>query len=991
MVQVSKVRREGLLFAAKPDVMSSDEFEIIARSLARYDALDDAGRLIADKAAEARAGQEFLDLFGIEDARTWDPRVLWDTLTPERRYIAPLGKAANGGRPVMLNINEPALGGIGPHGLMVGMTGSGKSKHMRSIILGFAVTHPPEVLQFLLGDFKGEAEFNGFERLPHCVGVVSNLEDSAYKLNRFGEVVDGEIDIRQEMLKQAGFDSVTDYEFARSQGADLPPIGRLFIVLDELSELLKIRPDIGALFGRVGKQGRSLWISILVSSQQVESGKLEALYTQCSYAIGMKVNDAGESRKAINSPLAYDELKKAPAGSAILAVDGEYTKYRSYFTKAPFKPPRPKGNQTSLLEGFEVGPHRFSAAVTPLPDTVPDVGVMEEELAEADLEVNAGGEAPAVESVLLERIELVGRNRLPRALWLPSLDDTPQIPISELATELWGRPWNALTTDARLVVPIAREDDPRRHSQNVVTVDLAGPGGHVGIVGKTQSGKTMAVQTLMLALAQSHSPQRIQFYGLDFGGGKLSQMADLPHVAGIANASEAEKVERVIVEVEQLLLKRQREWGLHGVDIAEFRARKFGGGQAGPDFPDDGHGDVFLIIDNISGLQGVYYDLHDRVTKLIESALNYGIHLIVTNDNWLRLKVADKLGTKLELCLANPVESKCRIRDQAKEVPTNQPGRGLQLNGLHMRIAAPLDKPMGDLTSDAEGAAVRAAAAAVSAGWQARDYRRTCSLRVLPAMVSYDDLPPAPPRTLKLGMGQNSLSTVALDIGRAPHFVAAGRGESGRTTLLRTLLRSITETFDAPDRANPSFDQAQIFLLEFEDYQLIDAVDERYRAGYACGPKDAAALCEELARKARLRRPPADLPEAQKRNWRPNSPRWFVVVDDFNLLTHSQVAGQQRSALSPLVEAIPRGRSIGLHVLAATTADDWYRTGQSNKVISEMQTAGLTALIMDSSNKERYFEDIKGAARVAGRGELWNRKTGRELVQVAMPHEESAS
>ncbi len=979
MVQVSLAKREGLLFAATPDYMSRNEFATLARSLARYVPEDEAGKVLAKAASEIRSGQEFLDMYGIEDARVWNPRALWDSLTPASRLKIPVGKAVVGGKVVWLDLKQTAEGGFGPHGLLIGMTGSGKSKFLRTVVLSLAVQHPPEMLQVLLGDFKGEAEFAGLERLPHTVGVVSNLEDSAHKLDRFQDVIEGEMEIRQEELKRAGFESVYDYETARAAGAKLPPIGALVLVLDEFSELLKIKPELGPAFDQVGRLGRSLWVSILNASQRLESGKMAGLIAQQNYAIGMKVRDQGESRRAIGSPAAYDELKNAPPGTAILAVDGEFTKFRAFYTKAAFQPPRKKKTTKQAdFDGYVVDVHRFESGVAPLPEDLEEIAA-EDDADDEHTEQPAGVDAPTVESVLVEQLARHGAGRLRRSMWLPPLDDVPEIPLEELTREFCNRDFSEVILDGGLVVPIAREDNPRKHTQEVVALDLSGAGGHLGIAGRTQIGKSMSMQSVMLALAHSHSPARVQFYGLDFGGGSLTtRMAGLPHVIGIAGGGSPEKVGQIVIEVEKLLRSRERQWDIDGLDITTFRARKFGPHPA--EVPEDDHGDVFLIVDNVAGLKNFSLDLHDRVVRLADGALAYGIHLMVTNDGWMSIKpaLADKLGSRIEHRLSQPVDSKTRDKDLARKMP-DLPGRALQHNGLHMQMAVPYGHRE-TVDKEGEALATQGAVAQIAKAWLDRGFGKRREVKMLPDRIAYAELSPAPKGTLKLGLGQNELSTVGIDLTRWAHFWGAGSTQSGRSTLIRTLLKSITETFDPPNFAAPSLDQAQIILFE-ADYNVIDSFDERYKVAYANTPAEIHEICKGVAAKMEQRRPPSELSDREKSRWRPSSPRVFVVVDDLDQLS-TVTAGSRMSALQPLVGAIARGRQIGFHVLAATQADQFFRTGKSNKVLQAMDEAGASVLILDSDKREIYVSDVKGDSRRPGRGQFWTRKDS-QLVQVA--------
>jgi S-DNA-T family DNA segregation ATPase FtsK/SpoIIIE len=955
----------GLRFAARADVMPLHEAEVLARALARYTPLDDIARALAQRAAEQRAGQEFLDVFGITDAREWNPRTLWEAVKkPGERLKVPLGKDA-GGNIVWLDLKEAGQGGHGPHGSLAGMTGSGKSKLLRALVLALAILHPPEVCRILLGDFKGEAEFAGLEALPHVVGVVSDLSSSAAKLDRFEAVLRGELALVSEMLAEAKYDSVHDYELARATTRpDLPPIGALVIVLDEFSQLLK-NPKVGAqmaaVFDEVGMQGRSKWMHILNASQRAEQTKAGWLAANQSYSMVMKVKDAGEGRAA-GSALAFEEitLGKSPPGTAFLVVDGEHTKFNSFYTKGPFVAPKTAGNRTQAEDNF-IDVHAFTAAVTPLPDNLIE---SQEPQGDEQIQTVPDIDAPTVESVLVHQIAQHG-GAPARPMWLPALEETDEIPIDEMTREFWGRPWDKLEPDNGLVVPFAREDNPLRHSQGLISLDLSGALGNVVITGATGTGKSTAACTVMMMLAVSHSPQRVQIYGLDFGGGKLGRLAKLAHVAGIAGRGEEdERCRRVIAEVERVLHFRIRHWGAQGLDVAEFRARKFGGADGA--VPDDGHGDVFLVVDNIKALKDSALEIHDRIVQLAEAALNYGIHLVVTCDSWIFANTAieGKLRSRIELRLEHPEETKCVDRQAAKNVP-NQPGRGLQRNGNHMLVGVPR-------LSGSSQQQIEPTVTAVSGLWGTRGVQSAPVLRVLPAQIGYSELPSAPPGVLKLGIGEKEMSVVGVDLTRAPHFYCAGSSTSGRTTVLATLLRAIQDTYTP--------EQAEVILFEPSNYDLVDTVSPQYRKVYATDSQEIEQLSTLVAEGLAARQPPRGMAADELAKWRPTGPKLFIVVDDLNLLSQ----GSTTSALLPLVGAIAKGRQLGVHVLAATNVERWHAGGGMNKIIAAMTIAGTAALVMDGPRTEIIVDAVRPARRVPGRGELYYRKTGGELIQVAV-------
>ena len=224
-----------------------------------------------------------MDLLGLGDVHGFD-RLAWRAAARPRPAAVPIG-LGDGGGVIHLDIKESAQQGMGPHGLVIGATGSGKSEFLRTLVLGLAMTHSPEQLNMVLVDFKGGATFAGMSQMPHVSAVITNLAQELTLVDRMQDALSGEMVRRQELLREAGnYASIRDYEKARAAGEPLEPLPSLFIVVDEFSEMLSAKPEFIDLFVAIGRLGRSLGLHLLLASQRLEEGRLRGSSRTCPTA-----------------------------------------------------------------------------------------------------------------------------------------------------------------------------------------------------------------------------------------------------------------------------------------------------------------------------------------------------------------------------------------------------------------------------------------------------------------------------------------------------------------------------------------------------------------------------------------------------------------------------------------------------------------------------------------------------------------------------------
>ena len=900
-------------------------------------------------------------LLGIGDARDLDTEITWQRRPPRNRLRIPIGVDPEG-RPVELDLKESAEGGMGPHGLVIGATGSGKSELLRTLVTGLAATHSSEAVNLALIDFKGGATFAGMAELPHTCAVITNLSDDLALVDRMGDAINGEVNRRQEMLRAAGnFASVRDYEKARMDGADLTPLPSLLVIIDEFSELLSSRPDFIDLFVMIGRLGRSLAIHLLLASQRLEEGRLRGLDSHLSYRIGLRTFSAAESRTVLGVADAYT-LPPVP-GSAYLKFDTEsLLRLRAAYVSGdlPVRGQHVGGgsNGQEFAMPFTLGRVRAPRLPVESTATMPALrGVITE----------ASGDT--IMGAMVSK--MVGHGPAAHQIWLPPLDEPPA--LDQLLTPLGIDPERGLCPvgwggNGRLIVPIAIVDKPFEQRRDLLWADLSGAAGHAIVVGAPQSGKSTLLRTLLCSIAVTHTPAEAQFFLLDMGGGALGSIAGLPHVSGYATRRDPNRARRVVAEAVTLLAQREQFFATNGIDsAAAFRQRRAELKESG----DEGRefGDVFVVVDDWTTLRHEYEQLDEAITNLAARGLGFGIHVIVSANSWMgvRAPLRDAIGTRFELRLGDPADSSIDRR-AAMNVPADAPGRGLTREKLHFLTALP--RIDGNQQPATMGEGTHDLVRRIRDGWTGAP---APAVRLLPGQVplsAIDRERPPTPRSIPIGIAEHDLKPVYLDFAADPHFIAFGDVESGKSGLLRTIANGIMSRYSAQDSA--------IIVVDYRR-GLLDAVTGDHLLGYAGAEPVLTGLVEQVAAGMQTRLPGPDVTAEALRTrswWR--GPEVFVLVDDYEL-----VATAGRNPLAPLLEYLPQARDIGLHLIVARASGGAARS-MFDPMLQRVRELGSPGVLLSGSKEEGpLLGDVKASPQPPGRGSLVRRRTGSTLVQIA--------
>ncbi|MGV0837142.1 type VII secretion protein EccCa [Mycolicibacterium thermoresistibile] len=335
------------LVTSESDRMTPAQAGHVARKLAGWSI---TGTIIDKNVrVQKKVATEWHQLVGAQSVEEVTParwRMFADT--DRDRLNIPFGHELKTGDIMSLDIKEGAEFGAGPHGMLIGTTGSGKSEFLRTLILSLAATHHPDQVNLLLTDFKGGSTFLGMEKLPHTAAVVTNMEEEAELVSRMGEVLTGELDRRQSILRQAGIQvgaagalsGVAEYEKHRERGADLPPLPTLFVVVDEFAELLQNHPDFINLFDRICRVGRSLRVHLLLATQSLNTGgvRIDKLEPNLTYRIALRTTSSTESKAVIGTPEAqYITNKESGVGFLRVGME-DPVKFRCVYTGNPYEP-----------------------------------------------------------------------------------------------------------------------------------------------------------------------------------------------------------------------------------------------------------------------------------------------------------------------------------------------------------------------------------------------------------------------------------------------------------------------------------------------------------------------------------------------------------------------------------------------------------------------------------------------------------------------------
>lgn len=590
----------------------------------------------------------FLEGLHVKKIEEIDLKEFWESAKPEISMAVPIG-VRSGGELMNFDIHEEKQG---PHGIVAGGTGSGKSKMIQTWIASMVLQFSPQDVNFVLVDFKGESLLQPFRGLPHLAGSTNNNDPD---VRRKFLAVESELTRRERILAQYECNDILIYRRKRRSNPAMPVMPFLILIVDEYADFKTQYPEFTAPIDHLYQAGRSLGVFAILMTQK-PSGKItDQMRANLGFRWCLRVDDESDSREVLGNP---DAAHLRGAGRAyVKANDGTYELIQSFYSSAPYQPDR--GEKETNAQVFAL---RLNGTVLHR-DTQPEP---ERREGRTELEVIT---AYVTEYCKRQHIERA------RPMWQQALPDC--VELKDLLERYRDEAGAAEAGADEIKGPVAilgLADDPEHQLQNLLLHDFWNQGS-LAVYGMSFSGKTTFLQTLVLSMCNSYTPQEIQFYLIECGGFGLRSLERFPHVGAAAGDDEPDGISKILELMTTKLQKRKKL----------FRKAGVGSPQAYADASGEVLPTVVLAIDHMNLLGQMYPDAQTDIIRLAREGMACGIYLAVTfsGTSAVNYQLVQNIRQVMTLQLADKTEYGSLVGRPANTIDTAQwpIGRGLVKTG----------------------------------------------------------------------------------------------------------------------------------------------------------------------------------------------------------------------------------------------------------------------------------------------------------------------
>lgn len=831
-----------------------------------------------------------LDMLQVKTAGEVDLLSRWTRNKPYQGMSVPVGVKA-GGSLFQLDMHET---GHGPHGLVAGTTGSGKSELLQSIIISLAIHHHPHDVVFVLIDYKGGGMADIFQGMPHLVGTITNLGGN--QTTRALLSIKSELMRRQRIFSEYGVNNIDKYQklyYSGTKQAGMPAIPHLIMIADEFAELKQDQPDFMKELVSAARVGRSLGVHLILATQKPAGVVDDQIWSNSKFKICLKVQEERDSNDVLKRPDAA--MIKEPGRAYIQVGNDEiFELFQSAYSGADYDPDGElQKSENKAKRIFDVSLNGRTEQIYPL---------SEDKIVKHEL--------PSQLGAMVEQITRTAKQSGIIPLdgpWQPPLAE--QVYLDHIMEEGDLNPGRWRAQDQLLSVPVGRMDDPRSQSQNVLNVDF-GSEGSLFVYGASGTGKTVFLQTILMSMALRYSPEDVHAYIMDFGGNSLRLFEKLPQVGGVMTIEEKGTIDQFIMYVFREIERRK-------VLFEESRSPGFNlYRSSGKKLPA-----IVIMIDNYFALSESYEDVDTHMMLLAREGTKYGIYLVATatNSTFVRYKFSVNFKLAVAFQMTEKSDYDAIVGRTEGLEPMKIPGRGLVRGKPPLEFHASLPELEGVNMEQLLDQLDRAAVV------------RAAPIPVMPSAIYIEEIN-SDVGKLAIGLGNSDLQPVHIDLYTTPVIMVAGEAMSGKSTILKSWISVMKN--------------ADIYAMDSQGmglFEILNApnVKDLSAAGDLLIDEIKELLDSRRQQLAACRREQGDLKELV------NS--WKQIVFAFDKL--SEFTESDNYALKELIERIVKQeRGMKVAVLAADNTSDFSGNWDSlGKAVKEEQTGLLLGSIKEQN------------------------------------------
>ncbi|HEH8081391.1 TPA: type VII secretion protein EssC, partial [Staphylococcus aureus] len=594
-----------------PENIDNVDKEYIARRLANLIHVEHLKNAIPDSIT-------FLEMYNVKEVDQLDVVNRWRQNETYKTMAVPLG--VRGKDDILsLNLHEKAHG---PHGLVAGTTGSGKSEIIQSYILSLAINFHPHEVAFLLIDYKGGGMANLFKDLVHLVGTITNLDGD--EAMRALTSIKAELRKRQRLFGEHDVNHINQYHKLFKEGVATEPMPHLFIISDEFAELKSEQPDFMKELVSTARIGRSLGIHLILATQKPSGVVDDQIWSNSKFKLALKVQDRQDSNEILKTPDAADITLP---GRAYLQVGNNeiYELFQSAWSGATYDI---EGDKLEVEDKtiYMINDYGQLQAINK------DLsGLEDEETKENQTELEAV--IDHIESITT-RLEIEEVKRP----WLPPLPEN--VYQEDLVETDFRKLWSDDAKEVELTLGL--KDVPEEQYQGPMVLQLK-KAGHIALIGSPGYGRTTFLHNIIFDVARHHRPDQAHMYLFDFGTNGLMPVTDIPHVADYFTVDQEDKIAKAIRKIHDIISERKRLLSQERVvNIEQYNK------ETGNSIPN-----VFLIIDNYDTVKESPFmeEYEEMMSKVTREGLALGVYIVLSGSRSSAIKSAIFTNIKTRVAL----------------------------------------------------------------------------------------------------------------------------------------------------------------------------------------------------------------------------------------------------------------------------------------------------------------------------------------------------